>query len=114
VRFIGFGLIALFFAASIGSDICFGQLLKRGYLAAPEDWKREGRPTWWTWRPPEMRVPSWYYHAPRWRWLLSSPSWTQIDPAADAWQLGHQVLTALSMAAWGALLFLGFTGQFSN
>jgi hypothetical protein len=39
------------FAATIGSDVAFGQLLKRQYLAAPDEYRRNGSPTWWTWKP---------------------------------------------------------------
>ncbi len=50
---------AAFFVGVVAADFCFGQLLKRGYTVAPEDWKREGRPAWWTWRPAEMVAPAW-------------------------------------------------------
>jgi len=63
----------LFLVGFVGSDICFGQLLKREYTVARDDWIRDGRPTWWTWRPLGQDLPQWYYYAPRWRWLVSSP-----------------------------------------
>jgi hypothetical protein len=49
----------LFFAGTIGSDICFGQLLKREYLTARTQWERDGLPMWWTWQPPGTPQAKW-------------------------------------------------------
>jgi hypothetical protein len=43
----------VFFIATIAADVVFAQLLKRQYLVAPEDNRRDASPTWWTWKPAE-------------------------------------------------------------
>lgn len=114
MKLISLSLAFAFFAGTIGSDVCFGQLLKRGYLVAREDWRREGSPTWWTWRPSEMAAPQWYYNAPRWRWLLSLPHYLRTDHVARRLHLGHRFLSLLAIFAWGSLLILGIAGYFSR
>lgn len=95
---------AVFFAGLIAGDLCFGQLLKGGYRVAPEEWKREGRPTWWTWRPTEMVAPAWYHGAPRWRWIWSGPPWVRTDRISRSLHRWHRLLFMLMMAAWTGLL----------
>ena len=75
-------LAASFSLAGIGSDICFGGVLRRGYLVANAEWIREGRPTWWTWKPAEAFPRHWYINAPRGRWLFLSPPWASNDRVA--------------------------------
>ena len=38
MKLIALSLAVAFFAGTIGSDICFGQLLKRAYLVTRDDW----------------------------------------------------------------------------
>jgi len=95
---------AVFFAGVLAADFCFGQLLKRGYAVASEEWKREGRPTWWTWRPTEMVAPAWYYNAPRWRWIWSGPPWARTDRTSRSLHRLHRLLLMLTIAAWVGLL----------
>jgi hypothetical protein len=91
---------ALFLVGGIGADYCFGQLLKRGYEAAPDDWERAGRPTWWTWKPAEMMLPQWYYNAPRWRWIWSGPPWVRTDHVSRSLHAWHRLLFILMLVAW--------------
>jgi hypothetical protein len=90
----------LFLVGGIGVDYCFGQLLKRGYEVAPDDWERAGRPTWWTWKPPEMMLPQWYYNAPRWRWIWSGPPWVLTDHVSRSLHMWHRLLFILMLVAW--------------
>jgi hypothetical protein len=99
-------LSGLFVAGVIGADYCFGQLLKRGYEVAPDDWERAGRPTWWTWKPPEMMLPRWYHSAPRWRWIWSGPPWVRTDHVSRSLQIGHRLLVMLTLVAWVAGLIV--------
>src|SRR3954451_2332084 len=105
---------ALFFAGVVGADFCFGQLLKRGYNVAPDDWKRAGRPTWWTWKPPELAAPRWYYSAPRWRWIWSGPPWVRTDRTSRSLHRCHRLLFILTIAAWVGLLVVGLLADVSN
>jgi hypothetical protein len=114
VKFTAPLLALVFFVAGIASDVCFGQLLKRWHAVAPEDWRAHGRPTWWTWRPSEFVAPRWYYNAPRWRWLWSSPRYFHADGLARRLHMRHRGLALLAIGAWAAFLILGMTGQFSK
>lgn len=108
-------LAFVFVTAGIGADVCFGQLLKRGYLVAREDWQREGWPTWWTWSPrEEMLAPRWYYNAPRWRWILSAPRWAQTDSVSHSLHTCHRFLFTLTVGAWAGLILLLISGGVSN
>ncbi|MGH9409097.1 MAG: hypothetical protein ACRD1V_06550 [Vicinamibacterales bacterium] len=103
---IALSLASIFLAAGIGSDVCFGKLLKRAHSIAAEDWTRDGKPTWWTWRPAEFVAPNWYYRAPRWRWLQSLPPYIETDHSARRLHNAHRFLLALAVAAWATFLFL--------
>jgi hypothetical protein len=102
----------LFLVGGIGADYCFGQLLRRGYEVAPDDWERAGRPTWWTWKPPEMMLPQWYYNAPRWHWIWSGPPWARTDHVARSWHMWHRLLFILMLVAWvGGLIGLAIASN---
>jgi hypothetical protein len=93
-------------ASGIGSEIAFGQLLKREYLVARDDWVRDGRPMWWTWRPDGAPMPQWGFRTARWRWLTSTPGWLQTDVTARFWHAFHRVLMIVCLVSWAVLLWM--------
>ena len=94
-----------FLVAGIGSDVVFGQLLKRQYRIARNEYRRDGSPMWWTWKPPDATVRWPYNRAPRWRWLFySTPKWVYRDTILYRLHIAHRSLAWAAIAAW--LMFL--------